>query len=507
MKKFFGPLAIGIVLLVQNGHAQSFAESALNFSRTRPTGSARVLGMGGAQVSLGGDFSSAYSNPAGLGKYNRSEFSISPNYFELKTKGDYFSGDTFLSGDNSDYRSNLNLGGIGMAFSKEQNSSGFVQGTFAITLSRTNDFNSNFQYSGLNENTSLIDGFIEDATGRTPSQFDADGDLYNTTTELAYDNYLIGEESIIDPSYSSTEYFTDIQGKPFQSENVRTKGAQNQWNFSYGANFDDKFYVGAGVGVASLNYSVQKTYSEDFDDDPLRYFTLDENLQIKGSGVNLTLGMIARPEDFIQLGASATTPTYYTLTDTWSASMSSSWKNFEYTPGEFINNESASTDAVVSNYKLATPWKLNAGATFFFGKSGLVSADVEHLNFANANYTSATDGISFSEDNQKIRGLYRSTTNMRLGGEYRLKSLRFRAGVNYMPDPFEKKQNDVSRALTSGSLGFGYRADKFFLDLAYVRSWGNSSYRPYSLQANAPQPLFNYQQNSGNVVATLGFSF
>ena len=57
--------------------AQDYTESALMFARTKPAGSARILGLGGSQTALGGDYSSALSNPAGLGMFNRSEFTFS----------------------------------------------------------------------------------------------------------------------------------------------------------------------------------------------------------------------------------------------------------------------------------------------------------------------------------------------------------------------------------------------------------------------------------------------
>jgi hypothetical protein len=67
-----------LMCLSFSGWAQGFVENALLFSRTKPGGSARMQALGGAQVALGGDYSSALSNPAGLGFYNRSEFTFSP---------------------------------------------------------------------------------------------------------------------------------------------------------------------------------------------------------------------------------------------------------------------------------------------------------------------------------------------------------------------------------------------------------------------------------------------
>src|SRR5688500_20379316 len=81
-----------IVTLMSIGsltYAQDFVDNALLFSRSRQNGSARIQALGGTQVSLGGDYSSALSNPAGLGMYNRSEFTFSPGVTTNKFSSTY----------------------------------------------------------------------------------------------------------------------------------------------------------------------------------------------------------------------------------------------------------------------------------------------------------------------------------------------------------------------------------------------------------------------------------
>lgn len=508
MKILKGLLLAAIVLLSQNVIAQTYAETALLFSRTKPAGSARILGMGGAQISLGGDVSSALSNPAGLGMYNRSEFSFTPAYNTVRTSGDYFMGDNVApTTGNNDSRTGLSLPGFNMIFSREQDGrNGFVRGTFGITSSRINDFNLNYQYSGRNINTSLIDYFISQANGANEDQFSNNGDLNGTVTDLAYDNYLIGPRTVIDPNEDPTQYFTDITTIPVQSEIVKSKGAQNQWSFSYGANFNDKFFLGAGVGIASLNYQLQKTYSESFVDPNFTEFSLQESLQVRGTGLNFTVGGIARPIDGLQIGGSITTPTRYSINETYSAAMSSSWKNYEYLPGLFLNREGSNTGSLNSSYTLVTPWKLSAGASYVFGKHGLISADVEQVNYSSASYRSNTQGISFKSDNNEIKSAYRPVTNVRVGGEFRLSEWRFRGGYSIMPDPFSEKQNGTKKSISSVSAGIGYRVSKFYIDLAYIHSMGNNSYRPYTLD-NPNSPLLSYSQTSDYMVATIGFTY
>ena len=55
-----------------------YGEDALRYSQSKISGSARMQGMGGGYTALGADATNAYSNPAGLGFYNRSELSITP---------------------------------------------------------------------------------------------------------------------------------------------------------------------------------------------------------------------------------------------------------------------------------------------------------------------------------------------------------------------------------------------------------------------------------------------
>src|SRR5277367_6189037 len=55
-------------------------EDALRMSYTRPSGTAREQAIGGAMGSLGGDISSNFVNPAGLGFYKTGEVVVSPGF-------------------------------------------------------------------------------------------------------------------------------------------------------------------------------------------------------------------------------------------------------------------------------------------------------------------------------------------------------------------------------------------------------------------------------------------
>ncbi len=498
--------------------AQSTSETALLFSRFNPGGSARIQAMGGVQTSLGGDFSSAFSNPAGLGMFNRSEVSISPGFNTAKISSDY------LENSKTSSKTNLNIPGLGLVFQSEKDGrSGILSGAFAVSFNRVSNFNNRYSYEGMNNKNSIIDYFLQDASGLQPESFQKNGDYEDTPTGLAYNNYLIEDSTFLDPGASRTEYLSvmgTFPGNPndireaFQLEDIVTSGSQNQWSFSYGANFSDKVFLGAGVGFNTLRFESKKTYTEsdfffvlDPGFNPLDNLKLDEELRIIGSGINGTFGIIVRPIENIQVGISYRTPTFYKLSDSYQATLSTNWKDFDYFGnGDVLKFVTQDSNEIITDYDLKTPGHLNLGGTFFFQKSGFISADIEVVNYSGAKYSTNVSGISFDYDNENIKKLYQSTVNYRVGGEYRINNYRARAGISYMPDPFREEQNGISRELTSISGGVGYRTTKFYLDFAVIYTQGQSSYRPYRVNS-VDSPLVTLNNKNTLAIVTLGFPF
>lgn len=491
----------GIVWLVSTtARAQSFVEEALMVSRSFVGGTARLQAIGGAQIALGGDLSSAYSNPAGLGMYNRSEFSITPGFAVHSYQSQYL-GNTEKANQN-----NLMIPHLGVAFHSGQDGrKGIWGGTLAITFNRISNFNDRFTYSGTNPDNSVIDYFINDANGFDVSQFAPGGYQYNRPTGLAYYNYVIGPQDLLLPPGPSDQYFTDVTGVPQQSETVKNSGAQNQWNLAYGLNINDVFFVGAGLGIVKMTFQSEKTYVEQFSDpgQPMSQMELRESLSLDGTGINGTLGIIYRPITEVQVGIAVSTPTGMEIDDNYSANMKTTWNNFEYQPGNFLTNEEASTDNVTSTYSLGTPWKTSFGLSYFFGKNGFLAADAEWIDYSKTKYSGEDD---WSVDNSTINGLYKSVFNLRFGGEYRLEKFRFRAGYNFMPDPFKTPQNGVNRGIISFSGGVGYRTAKYYVDLAVIHGSGDNSYRPYQL--NYPlDPIVLQTRKFTTFLVTVGIPF
>lgn len=509
-----------MVCLVSSALAQGpfgYYNDALLFSRTTFGGTARIQGLGGAQVSLGGDQSSASSNPAGLGFYNRSTFEFTPALNFHNADAEYF-------GDNTtSFRNNFNFGHMGVVINygrPNTSENKFRGGSFAITFNRTNNFQNEVEYQGVNPSNSIVDSFVENAGAVDPGGLGGfESVAYNHFLIDRTDGYAVFDDGLVtlvedDPNYDG---YTSLVGSfygslPTQTESIRTRGGQNQINIAWGGNYMDKFYFGAGLGIATVDFRRTRTYNEasfTFDDgnpdDILNSITIEDQLNVTGVGVNLSVGLIARPVDYVTIGVNYTSPTYYSLEEENSFDFTTLWNDFYAyeLPDDTIQLGliSEQSDIFTSNYNLRTPSKLNLGTTVFLGKQGFLTADVEFVDYSDAEIR--TNDFQERADNQEILALYDAVVNYRLGAELRFDEIRIRGGYGYQADPF--KDADFDRSIQNISFGVGYRTSGYFMDLAIVNSRSESLFSPYFTLENSP--VATVEQSTTSALVTFGFTF
>jgi len=493
-------LSTGLLCAHLQLNAQNYEDFALLFSQNSRGGTARILGIGGSATALGGDLSSAIINPAGLGFINRSEFTFSTQLDFLNSTS------TYIGNVEDDFKLNFNIPQMGVVLKTSGNDSGFKGGSFGISVNRVKSFQNNVFYEGqnyytdLNNFTPLVPGTFPDLAEFSVDDFANNG--RSSIADLAFETYLVDEFfEVIAPG--DTSFFVDRSFEfpeadfPVnQRESIETEGAQYQTNISYGANFYDKIYLGAGLGFTSINYRSTRVFTETPTDAILNSVTLTDIREITGVGFNATFGMIVRPINEVSLGVSYTTPTWTTLEDQGTLRMTTDFNN---PPGGASNTNSSSIDFLPFSFDLRTPSKFNVGGAIFLGKNGFLTGDVEFINYE-SNRFSAT-GESFSFENDFIRENYQNVVNYRFGGEFRYEFLRFRAGYSHMGDPAEGL-DDLDRSIDALSFGLGMRFSEYFADLAVVSSSTEASLSPYP---NAP--LVALDNESTTVTLTLGFKF
>lgn len=515
-------LSLPVICSFQVSAQSGYYRDALRYSQTNwATGStARMQGLAGAQVSLGGDMSLATSNPAGLGFFNRSVATLSLG-LESESSDDEFAGVT-----TSNFKTTYSINNAGVVinynkgrFTEEK----FKGGSFGISLTRINDFSRAYQYEGVS-GTSLLDwvlvnlnnGIGGDLEDGFYDQFLVDQFAYSATDPDETDYFPLSE-GIILPNQNGdfSAWGSSIRSTPYQQEFISEKGSQYQFSLSGGGNYDDKIYFGGGLGFQVLYFQQKREYEENnFLDaagtiDPLiTSFTLQDQLVARGAGINASFGIIVRPAQLFTLGISYQSPTVLTINEKSDFTLTTDWGNFGYKDlniDSIIYNLQSdigpySSPITKTKYKLKTPHRVNVGATVFFGKIGFISGNIEVVNYRLATLQSRDFSPS---DANAILDSYGSSLQYQIGTEFRLSNIRLRGGLVL---PGSTKSYSDGRYLT---FGVGYRTVDYFVDLAVLSHHESHpplvTYQPYSLDQH--NLTVSSRVNRSRITLSAGFNF
>lgn len=504
MKKFISTLLLATVAGTGTLYAQ-YAQDALRFSQGNYGSSSRFKGLGGAQISLGGDMSSLGANPAGLGMFTRSEFSITPEFNNATANSQY------LGERTKESKSHLNLNQAGAVFyspiRKRQGqdlNKGALSIVWGVGFNRTNDFNANYRYDGQNSQNSMADYFAQIAGGVTEDRF-GDGSL----EAKAYDSGLI-VESANDP----TQYFAATEVPNIQQNYDFRTGSTSEFNIAAGVNISNQLYLGASLGFVNLRYdrnfefletgvqTLNNNTTEDYS------FSYRINQLTDGSGVNGRLGLILKPTNTLRIGATFQTPTWLHIQDNFSESL---YTEYTANNGSVTSIPSDATNYPME-YNLRTPYKGSLGASLILGSNALISADIDYIDYASmklSNSDNYASNATIEIDNADIKDQYTSAINYRVGGEYKLGPVALRAGFGLNGSPYKDDDDNVfDTKYYSG--GLGYRYNNYYFDLAYQRVETTNTFSPYQLAANnpvGPHPTANVNFAKNNVFLTFGVRF
>lgn len=488
MKRLSIIVAIGLSSLLASGQ---YVGDALRFSQNFPTLTARTLGMGGAFASLGSDFSSTWINPAGLGMYRKSEFVITPGFSYNK------SASTYLGQKSDDFKYQVMLGNIGYVGTYNTGKDkGLVSAAYAIGYNRLNNYNSNTLMRGENSESSLADLFFADADGTDPENLNPFG------SRLAFDGYLI--DTIPGSAY---EYFIGVPLPVSQRRTVETRGRSGQWAFAMGLNFSNVFYVGMGFGFYSIWYDFESVHRE-FDErnlDEINNFYYTDELTVSGSGFNANFGFTARLFEVVRLGGALHLPTYYRMEEEYYNTLYSEFDNGDSYRVYPTNSDGDRLAEGVFDYRLVSPLRMLGGASVQIGKMGLVSADLEYINYSGMRLRDRDIYRDFGPDNNLIDLVYKPVLNLKFGGELRLDNLAIRAGGAFYPSPYESGEMNEDATHTEITAGLGYREKSFFLDLGFSALMHEENYNLYSVYGFDNTAAINMPRY--RFMATVGFRF
>jgi len=498
MKKYIFLFTITLFVPFLN-KAQDLAD-ALRYSDISVSGTARAGAMGNAFGALGGDFTSASINPAGIGLYRSSELVITPISLSTKVESNYYG----TGRENSDYKFSLNnLSYVYAMPVAGSNEAGIVTVTFGVGYNKLKDFNSDAAIQGYDVDGSYMDYFADRANEGIWS------DYYE---ELAWKTDLL----LFDEN--NNEYYSDLQDAGYGQSQRKTyskNGSIGEYSFVLGLNFNHKLYMGMSWGINDVYYSEGTTIFESDDNNNVPYFNdlqFNSYFSTYGIGHNFKFGLIYKPVNELRLGVSIHTPTYYHLHDNFNTSMQT-YITYGLNDEERYNENSPYNEY---DYHLQTPMRTTFSGAYVIGKKGLISADYELVTYGKAKLKDGGDGYDFFNENEEIAEAYKTSGNIRVGGEYMATgNVSVRGGFEYHgsaynENAFGAKQlnSDANMMVYSG--GLGYRSGSFFADVTYRYSNLENYDYPYPTPASEIYPApaaASFTTIKHDVLFTLGFRF
>lgn len=473
-------LFIAAILILQLSVFGQYAEDALRYSQLYYQGTARNMALGSALSAMGGDFSVLSINPGGIGVFRSNDFSASIEAFSSKVTSDY-------NGTSSDASKTMfDISNIGYVLAKQigRGGRGWKYWQVGFGMNRLNNYNGSSVIRGMNSDgqggarSSKIDVYYEQML----DMFDAG---YGIDEVHDYDPFYLGpawETYLFDTIRGQNDELNLVSPVPYgsdieQIQTTQTKGSNNEFLVSAGANFDDILYVGATLGLPYIRYFRETTYEEYNASDTVDTFnnwSVYDELKTTGWGVNFKLGAVIRPIDFLRIGLAFHTPTYYfSMKDQWRTYTTSSV--FAFSDDKWFDG-SYESPAGEYKYKLTTPMRFIGSLAFVVKKIGFISADYEYAGYGQAKFKAKDYG--FEGENADIKNSFKSVSIIRVGTEWRISKISLRAGYALHGSPYKDDLNDGQRQSISG--GIGYRGDNFAIDFAYVHSTKKEDYYLYS---------------------------
>ncbi len=504
MKIFITTLA---ALACSAAFAQSY-DDAVRFNTRDIAGTARSQAMAGAFGALGADLTSVLINPAGIASYRATElsFTLGLNYNDTETN--YYG----YKREADKYKLSLNQLGLALSYGlNQEKTSGVINSTLAVSYSQLANYTRNVILQDKYGYNSMLDYFCNDGINVSS---------YSGT--LAYDAYLTEDGTNF--TYNIWERLANDEGTQLDSsmreddngdglvdhlQYMQEQGYKGETTVAYALNIDNIVNIGAAIGIQSLYYSQYLSHYEQyfgspncFDENPnVTDFIYTTDLQQNGTGVNFNLGVQVRPIDQLRVGVAIHTPTYFQISERYSAVLSAGKYRQSSPQGEY-------------DYSYRTGGSVVASLAGIIGQVGIVSVDYETSNYAKSKFKEKEEDIfsldAYEETNQTTFESLMLLLSLRGGSEEHVGYPLFvRLGYRLSTSPYSDGwlMNKYKHNQISG--GVGFRQNNFFMDFAYVRSQSTSDHwvlpdGDYIYEENLPAEV---KSANNNFVVSIGFRF
>ncbi|HEX7846093.1 MAG TPA: aromatic hydrocarbon degradation protein, partial [Chitinophagaceae bacterium] len=448
-----------------------------------------------------------------LGFYKTGDFVLSPGFNFLNNKASYFG---HSEKDNKSYfsfgASGLVIGGADRTRNNKKRSS-----AFALAINRMASFGGNLAYSGINNQSSYSQKFLEEISKNNDRSGNSVAQNYPFGTSLAFNTYWI--DTVAGGTEGNFLFKTraPIATGLIQRNVINTKGGLTELALAGAGNFNDKLYAGFTLAFPLLRYERESSFSEgdatENENNNFDYATINESLTTKGGGVNLKLGVIYKPVEYVRLGLAIHTPTFFQLTDKYSTEVVTNTEGYK---GILNQNSDDMVGEGQFKYWHFTPYRIMVSGSYVLREvedvrkqKGFITADIEFVNYKASSFTTDPDyDDQQSKDylkslNNTIDKAYKPAFNFKIGGELKFTTVMVRLGGAYYGNPYKNIAGEKGHRFQLTG-GLGYRNKGIFVDLGYAHTMGKDVHFAYRLE-NGPFRAANIKNTGGNAVLTLGF--
>lgn len=483
-------------------------------------GTARTIAMGNAFTALGGDLEPVTINPAGNAVARYSQMTITPgiNISVNNSVGMPYK-DGSANGFNNRYinrRTEGNLPNIGFAINFDTHrKSGIKNISFGLVANVSNSFLDGAYATGRNPYTSLSGAWAASATGMHILDLWPESNEDSAWDSFPWQSVLGAQAGIFEPTADDRpdEFIgvsenlrvaeTGPDGQPVYEldengnfiidrlpvDQVYTRhlsGTKYDYVINISANISDFVFIGANLGMTSVDYKSNEVLSESTDENEIfqsRFKSLRYNNVLRTSGVGIygKFGVIVTPVAGLRLGAAIQTPTYTSLKDYYYMSAETNFSDAR-------RNRDVSSPRAEYEYTLTSPFRFNVGAAWTFGRFGLISVDYEMCNYSAMRFgdTYNIENSDFIDTNKEIGEFMGKSHILRAGMELKpVSSFAIRAGYGFKTSPemyydetdTKKYSDNLSQNF---SFGLGYSSNgSFFADIAAMGRITKEYLRPY----------------------------
>jgi hypothetical protein len=494
---FFSTLGFGLT-------AQTL-ENVNLLNTTGLYGSPRYVGMGGAFTALGNDLSALHINPASGAIYRNDNFGLSLG-FQGQTNSTLFLNNSFEDETIDPVFQNI---GLVKKFGKKD------KFFFGLSYNRLADFNTSYNTGGVNvyqNNGGIESGFtlgeywLAAANGFTVQELEANG-LIDEASAASADVLLRDENN--DLRVIGFDFVDDASSVNYQFTET---GSRSEVAINFGGTLNSMFSWGAGVGIPSMNYTNSTTLTESGYADTSFFNSVDlvRSNSVEARGINLKAGIIFRPVQWLRIGASYQSPSWYYINEIYTTRVN----GYARDGSTFAGTEYIFDDI---SYGVSTPSIYRVGLATVLGKHAIITGDVE-ITDPSKTTINGRNNNNYERDEDFYQANTESTVSLKLGGELRFGPVYLRGGAQHRASNFVNP-DDYQGAVNIYTGGIGYKKGRFGFDVAYMHAAYSQTYLAHRYlayevnngvgqeDANIDRALVKNDITKGSVVLGFNLSF